>query len=140
VDLAYEDVRIPSELGPLPAWLVPGERPTWILLVHGFHATREKGLRVLSTLARLGFPALVMCYCNDAGAPKSPDHFYHLGDTEWRDIEAGVRPHSQGVPGMYLSGLIRLHDRLKLVKADDNCNVTRVAKEEIIFALQIILH
>jgi hypothetical protein len=41
---------------------------------------------------------------------------------------------------MTLSRLIRLHDRLKLAKADDNCYVTRVAKEEIIFALQSILH
>ena len=56
------------------------------------------------------------------------------------NINDKVRPDSQGVPRMCLSGLIRLHDRLKLAKADDNCNVTRVAKEEIIFALQSILH
>ena len=89
--LAYDDVRIPSQLGPLPAWLVPGQRTTWVLLVHGFHASREEGLRVLPTLAQMGFPTLLLTYRNDAGAPKSPDHLYHLGDTEWQDIEAGVR-------------------------------------------------
>jgi len=91
LSLAYDDVRIPSQLGPLPAWLVPGGRTTWVVLVHGFHATREEGLRVVSTLAQMGFPVLMMSHRNDAGAPKSPDHFYHLGDTEWRDIEAGMR-------------------------------------------------
>ena len=89
--LAYDDVRIPSELGPLPAWFVPGQRTTWVLLVHGFHASREEGLRVLPTLAQMGFPTLLLTYRNDAGVPKSPDHLYHLGNTEWQDIEAGVR-------------------------------------------------
>jgi len=89
--LSYEDVRIPSELGLLSAWFIPGERSTWVLLVHGFHASREEALRILPALARIGLPALVLTYRNDTGAPKSPDHFYHLGDTEWRDIEAGVR-------------------------------------------------
>ena len=89
--LAYDDVRIPSELGPLPAWLVPGERTTWVLLVHGFHAPREEGLRILPTLVQMGFPVLQLSYRNDAGAPRSPDHLYHLGDTEWQDVESGVR-------------------------------------------------
>lgn len=47
--LAYEEAPIPSELGPLPAWFVPGQHPTWVLLVHGFHGTREEGLRILHT-------------------------------------------------------------------------------------------
>jgi alpha-beta hydrolase superfamily lysophospholipase len=88
--LAYEEVAIPSTLGELPAWLIPGKRSTWILLVHGRRATREESLRVLKTIAELGFPALVITYRNDAGAPRSPDQRYHLGDTEWEDVEAGV--------------------------------------------------
>jgi alpha-beta hydrolase superfamily lysophospholipase len=87
---AYEEVHIHGSLGALPAWLVPGKRTTWVLCVHGFHATREEALRILPALVSLGFPVLVLTYRNDAGAPKSPDHLYHLGDTEWEDVEAGV--------------------------------------------------
>lgn len=89
--LAYEEVQIPGPLGNLPAWFVSGKRGTWVLLVHGRRATREESLRVLPAIAKLGFPALLMTYRNDAGAPESPDHLYHLGDTEWEDVEAGVR-------------------------------------------------
>lgn len=89
--LAYNDIRIPSQLGPLPAWFIAGSRTTWVILVHGFHASRKEGLRVLPPLAQMGFPALFLSYRNDTGAPVNPDHFYHLGDTEWQDIEAAVR-------------------------------------------------
>lgn len=88
--LAYEDVHIPGRLGALPAWQLPGKQTTWVLCVHGFHATREEALRILPAIVGLGFPALVLTYRNDAGAPKSPDNLYHLGDTEWEDVEAGV--------------------------------------------------
>lgn len=90
-DLVYRDVEVPSQIGVLPAWFVPGTRSTWMLLFHGYHGTREEGLRVLPALVRMGFPVLMMCYRNDACAPLSPDGFYHFGDTEWQDVEAGVR-------------------------------------------------
>lgn len=105
LDLAYEEVHVPSELGSLPVWFVPGRSSTWMLLFHGFHASREEGLRALSALTQLGFPVLLMSYRNDAGAPLSPDHFYHLGDTEWRDVEAGVRyALTQGAENIVLFG------------------------------------
>ena len=91
VGLEYVDMNIPSELGPLPAWLVPANRTTSVLLVHGFRATREEGLRILPALHQMDLPVLLLTYRNDAGAPLSPDRYHHLGDTEWKDLEACVR-------------------------------------------------
>jgi len=89
--LLYEDVTLPSQVGPLPAWFVAGPRATWVLMVHGYNATREQGLCVLPLIHSLGFPVLNSSYRNDPGAPASRDRLYHLGDTEWQDVEAMVR-------------------------------------------------
>ncbi len=89
--LAYSAVEVPDPLGPMPAWYVPAAGPTWVVMVHGRGGTREEGLRILPTLHRLGLPVLDLSYRNDVGAPRSPDGLYHLGDTEWRDVEAGIR-------------------------------------------------
>ena len=39
--LDHADVDVPGELGPLPAWFVPGVRDTWVITVHGLGTTRE---------------------------------------------------------------------------------------------------
>jgi pimeloyl-ACP methyl ester carboxylesterase len=88
--LDFTDVSIRSELGALPAWLVPGSSSTWLIAVHGRRATRVEALRALPTIAAAGLPTLVVTYRNDEGAPPSPDRYYHLGATEWRDIAAAV--------------------------------------------------
>lgn len=90
-DLAYTDVRIPTELGDAPAWFVPAMSSTWVIAVHGRGGTRAEALRVMPALHTLGLPVLAITYRNDEGAPRSPDGLYHLGDTEWRDLEAAVR-------------------------------------------------
>jgi len=92
--LAFTEVDVAAPLGPCPAWFVPagtGRRDTWAVLVHGRGGTRREALRVLPTLHALGLPVLVLSYRNDPEAPASPDGRYHLGDTEWLDVEAGVR-------------------------------------------------
>lgn len=101
--LAYEDVGVPTELGAMPAWFVPvdpsgalrttgrsSSRPTCAVLVHGRGATREECLRAVPVMHRLGLDALIPTYRNDIDAPAGPGGRYHLGDTEWQDVESAV--------------------------------------------------
>jgi alpha-beta hydrolase superfamily lysophospholipase len=89
--LPFDDVEVVGPLGPCPAWLVPADGDTWVVMVHGRGGSRREALRVLPALHGMGLPGLVVTYRNDVGAPRSPDGFYHLGDTEWTDLEAAVR-------------------------------------------------
>ena len=89
--LSYENVSFEGPLGRYPAWVVPGHDSTWVIYVHGRGANRAEGLRTLGVLATRGLPGLLVTYRNDPGAPASSDGYYHLGATEWRDLEAAVR-------------------------------------------------
>ncbi|MFF5916777.1 alpha/beta hydrolase [Streptomyces flavochromogenes] len=89
--LAHEDIEIPGELGPLPAWLVAAPRTTWVIALHGLGTTREHPLNVVPFFNRRKIPVLVPAYRGDEGAPASPDGLAHLGDSEWRDVDAAIR-------------------------------------------------
>ncbi|MFD7814536.1 alpha/beta hydrolase family protein [Streptomyces sp. NPDC059785] len=89
--LDYAEVAFPGELGPLPAWFVPGSRDLWVITVHGLGATREHPLNVMEFLHRQQLPVLNLAYRGDPGAPASPDGLHHLGETEWRDLDAAIR-------------------------------------------------
>ncbi|MFD6416612.1 alpha/beta hydrolase [Streptomyces sp. NPDC060194] len=89
--LDFENVTVPGELGPLPAWYLPGDRDTWVITAHGLGTTREHPMVVMDLLHHHRFPVLDITYRGDAGAPPSPDGLAHLGDTEWRDLDAAVR-------------------------------------------------
>ncbi|BBA96566.1 putative secreted protein [Actinacidiphila reveromycinica] len=104
-DLDFHETRVPGELGPLPAWYLPGARSTWVIAVHGVGATREQALPVLPALHRFRLPVLVPSYRNDPGAPASPDGIGHLGATEWHDLDAAMR-HAveQGATALVLYG------------------------------------
>jgi alpha-beta hydrolase superfamily lysophospholipase len=105
--LDFSDVLIPTELGDAAAWYVPAAsaNPTWAITVHGRAGTRAEALRVIPRLHNSGLPVLAVTYRNDAGAPSSPDGLYHLGDTEWRDVEAAVRyARGQGAEHVVLHG------------------------------------
>lgn len=93
--LAFTEVRVATPLGPAPAWEVPAARDVWAVAVHGRGGRRREALRILPVLHRLGLPTLVISYRNDDDAPPSPDGRFHLGDTEWEDLEAAVR-YAQG--------------------------------------------
>ncbi|MFJ9023261.1 alpha/beta hydrolase family protein [Streptomyces sp. NPDC102259] len=89
--LDHADIDVPGELGNLPAWFVPGPRRTWVIAVHGLGTTREHTLNVMGFLHRRRFPVLALAYRGDLGAPRSPDGLNHLGETEWRDLDAAMR-------------------------------------------------
>ncbi|MER7128091.1 alpha/beta hydrolase family protein [Streptosporangium saharense] len=87
----YSEIMVMTELGPAPAWYVPGDSDTWVIAVHGRNGRRKAELKPLPVVHRLGLPFLVISYRNDEGAPASPDGLLHLGDSEWRDLESAVR-------------------------------------------------
>ncbi|WP_405809122.1 alpha/beta hydrolase [Streptomyces sp. NBC_00210] len=87
----HSDVDIPGELGALPSWFVPGHRNTWVIAVHGLGTTREHPLNLLPFLHTRHFPVLGLGYRGDPGAPEPHDGLGHLGDSEWRDLDAAIR-------------------------------------------------
>ncbi|RDG36069.1 alpha/beta hydrolase [Streptomyces corynorhini] len=91
--LEHRNVSIPGELGPLPAWFVPGARDTWVITTHGLGTTREHPMNVMEFLAGQRLPVLDLAYRGDPdpGAPRSPGGLGHLGDSEWRDLDAAIR-------------------------------------------------
>lgn len=94
VDFPVKDVDVPTELGPAPAQYIPAEKPassTWVISVHGQNGYPATALNGVTAMHRLGLPVLSISYRNDVGAPKSPDGLQHLGDSEWRDVDAAIR-------------------------------------------------
>jgi len=96
--LPFRSVGVPDQLGPMPAWLVPAApgspsatRKTWAIVVHGHNDNRQNDLRIAPVLRRTGLTSLLISYRNDLGAPESPDGLYHLGQSEWVDLQAAVR-------------------------------------------------
>jgi len=84
-----EYVDVDTELGTMPAWVVPAEGAgqRWAVLVHGRGARRDEALRAVKPLRDSGINVLVPSYRNDVGARRGPDGRYNLGLSEWRDIE-----------------------------------------------------
>ncbi|GJF30838.1 alpha/beta hydrolase [Kitasatospora sp. NE20-6] len=89
--LDFTETAVDGELGPLPAWHLPGMRGLWVVLVHGPGADRQQALPVLPLLHALRLPALVVTHRGDEGAPPPPDGLSHFGETEWQDVDAALR-------------------------------------------------
>ncbi|MEQ4519283.1 alpha/beta hydrolase [Pseudarthrobacter sp. B907] len=93
--LPYSDVEIPVENGMAPAWKFPpsqasGDSSTWAIHIHGLGGSKAGALRGVPVADRLGYTSLVVSLRNDQDAPASSDGRYHLGQTEWHDVEAAV--------------------------------------------------
>ncbi len=88
--IGFEEVTFASQLGEFPAWFVDGPGDTWVIFVHGKGAGRREALRMLPTVAGMGFPALIITYRNDLEAPPGADGYYRYGQTEWEELEAAA--------------------------------------------------
>src|SRR5207244_2362831 len=120
-----DEVLSPGELGMLPAWYVPGRLADFVIVVHGHNAPQTDGLRIVPALTKLGLPIVLIRYRNDVGAPASPDHLLHLGDTEWRDVEAAVRwALAQGATRVVVVGVSVGRGLVQLFLRDSNFAAT----------------
>ncbi|QXJ24510.1 alpha/beta fold hydrolase [Actinomadura graeca] len=105
--LDFRDVTYASQVGPMPAWLLPGASPksTWVIAVHGRNADKAETFRSMKAVHATGLPLLSIAYRNDVGAPPSADRKNHLGGTEWNDLASAVAyARSQGATGVVLYG------------------------------------
>ena len=93
LEYSWSEVKVQTELGPAPAWLVPADDDggRWVIQVHGRAVNRREGLRAVPVFRDAGYSTLLISYRNDGEAPRSPDHRYALGDAEWRDVEAAMQ-------------------------------------------------
>jgi pimeloyl-ACP methyl ester carboxylesterase len=99
------EVAFPGPLGSYPAWFVPTDGPTWVVLVHGNSMSRLDNVRLLPSLRDLGYPTLSITHRNDAGAPRDPSGLLRYGLTEWEDLEAAIRyALDRGSEGVILIG------------------------------------
>jgi pimeloyl-ACP methyl ester carboxylesterase len=94
--LPFKDVGIPVENGMAPVWQFPpgaasaGNSATWAIHIHGLGGKKSGALRGVPVADRLGYTSLVVSFRNDGEAPASGDRRYHLGQSEWRDVDAAV--------------------------------------------------
>ncbi|MCB5275910.1 hypothetical protein BJG92_03464 [Arthrobacter sp. SO5] len=94
--LPCKDVGIPVQNGIATAWQFPpteasaGSSATWAIHVHGLGGKKSGALRGVPVADRLGYTSLVVSFRNDGEAPASADRRYHLGQSEWRDVDAAV--------------------------------------------------
>jgi pimeloyl-ACP methyl ester carboxylesterase len=89
--IKFDEVYVSTQNGEAPAWFIPGTRDTWVVFVHGMSAGRGQALRMLPAITGLDLPILIITYRNGPGGPQSADRLYHLGASEWQDLEAAVR-------------------------------------------------
>ncbi|MET3708860.1 pimeloyl-ACP methyl ester carboxylesterase [Arthrobacter sp. UYEF6] len=93
--LPYSDVQILVENGVAPAWkFAPTEASRdaskWAIHIHGLGGSKAGALRGVPVADRLGYTSLVVSLRNDRDSPASSDGKYHLGQTEWHDVEDAV--------------------------------------------------
>jgi alpha-beta hydrolase superfamily lysophospholipase len=85
-----QDVRYPTPLGSMDAWVVPGSGDTWAVLVHGKGVTERETIRAMKTFIDAQYPVMSIAYRNDPGQPRDASGYYRYGATEWQDLKGAV--------------------------------------------------
>lgn len=88
--VVFDEVLIEGPLGAYPAWEIPGDDDTWVVMVHDRGDGRRQALAIMPAVAAAGFPILVPTYRNHDGAPETEHRRFSLGETERRDLEAAL--------------------------------------------------
>ncbi|WP_426624853.1 alpha/beta hydrolase family protein [Leifsonia sp. McL0607] len=88
----WNEIDVPSPLGPCPAWVFPAAEDSgvWAIHIHGRSTTRVTTLRGVPVAHRLGFTSLVVSYRGDGEAPTDPTAASGLGTTEWQDVASAI--------------------------------------------------
>ncbi len=90
--IGFQDVEVPGPLGGYPAWLVPGDDPTWIIYVHGWGDADRSGVNnLLPLFVELGHPVLAITYRGDPTAPVPDDPVFRWGLGTWEDVAAAAQ-------------------------------------------------
>jgi pimeloyl-ACP methyl ester carboxylesterase len=82
---------VETGLGPAPAWMIDRGTGRWAIHVHGQGSARAQTLRGVESASRVGLSSLVISYRNDGEGPRPGNARSHLGESEWRDLEAALR-------------------------------------------------
>jgi alpha-beta hydrolase superfamily lysophospholipase len=92
LELPYREVAVDTPVGAAPAWEFPAAASTdrWVIAVHGRAVTRQEALRAVPVFHGANWTTLIVSYRNDGDAPRSDDHRYALGDSEWLDVQAAM--------------------------------------------------
>ncbi len=90
--IQFTEAAIDGPLGAYPAWFVEGERPTWVVYVHGWGSADRSGVNnLLPLFVDLGYPVLAVSYRDDPTAPPADDEVFRWGLDEWEDVEAAAQ-------------------------------------------------
>ncbi|MDJ0378487.1 alpha/beta fold hydrolase [Cryobacterium sp. PH31-L1] len=91
--LQSTDIKIQTDVGPAPAWLVAPQGPpssTWAIHIHGLGSTRAGTLRGVQVASEAGLTSLVVTYRNDGEGPLAGTGRSELGGAETDDVRAAV--------------------------------------------------
>jgi pimeloyl-ACP methyl ester carboxylesterase len=106
--LQATDVKVHSDVGSAPAWLIPareGPSTSWAIHVHGLGSPRAGTLRGVQVASEAGLTSLVVTYRNDGDGPTVGSGRSELGASEVNDVRAAVRfAHENGARSVVLFG------------------------------------